>query len=348
MSRSALALTLFAVAPCSSFVAGCDPDAEAGGGQELATSTGSTSAGTTATPDGPTATTEAAEISRGGSAGPITLHFDWPSGARGRCETSRTVERTGLGQSGRSSARFRVAVTRRGSETTLRTSELTLRTPPGGPGETLNGVLVAATFLPSARFTTDLDALSLLEPDRTGAALREAVEAATSPELRALPAFQGMAPMLLGDPEMLRRQAESLIRPLTLLDELRVERGQLVASRDERTTGAGEAAQQSTMTTLLGTGACFEGDLEEGCVSLEITAHYGAEALAGAAGPATIRSIDGTLRLVIEPTTLLPHRMEAEKETALVAPGPMGETQEMTETESLRWIFRWERRTIRD
>jgi hypothetical protein len=39
--------------------------------------------------------------------------------------------------------------------------------------------------------------------------------------------------------------------------------------------------------------------------------------------------------------------MEAEKETVFTAPGPMGDMQEMTETESLRWIFRWERRTIR-
>ena len=347
MSRSALALAFLVVAPCSSLVIGCDSDEHGGGHESTAGAAGSGSGTASGTAS---STTEAAEISRSGPGGSVTLHFDWPGGARGRCETSRTVERTGLPESGRSSARFRVAISRRGSETTLRTSELSLRTPPGGPGETLNGVLVAATFLPSARFTTDLDALSLLEPDRTGADLREAVEAATSPELRALPAFQGMAPMLSGDPEMLRRQADSLIRPIAMLDGLHVERGQLVALRDERTTTAGEAAQQSTMTTLLGTGPCFEGDAEDGCVSLEITAHYGAEALAGAAGPgpATIRSIEGTLRLVIEPTTLLPHRMEAEKETEFVAPGPMGELQEMTETESLRWIFRWERQTIRD
>jgi hypothetical protein len=294
-------------------------------------------------------TTEAAEVSTHGGAGPIALRFDWPTGARGRVETSRTVERTGLNESGRATARFRIRITRRGSETTLRTSELSLRTPPGGPGETLNGVLVAATFLPSARFGSDLDALALLEPERTASDLREAVEAATSPEVRALPAFQSMAPMLAGDPEMLTRQAQSLLRPIAALEELNVARGELVAVRDERTTSAGEAARQSTMTTLLGTGPCFDGDAEDGCVSVEVTAHYGAEALARAAGegPATIRSIDGTLRLVIEPTTLLPHRMEAEKETVFTAPGPMGDMQEMTETESLRWIFRWERRTIR-
>lgn len=294
-------------------------------------------------------TTEAAEISEGGGAGPITLHLDWPSGARGRVETSRTVVRTGLPESGRSTARYRIQVSRRGSEITMRTSDLEIRTPEGGPGEALNGILVAATFLPSARFSADVEQLSLVDPERTGEMLRSAITAATSDDVRAMPAFQSMAPLIAGDPEMLTRQIGGLLGPITLLDGIPVERGELVTMRDERETAIGEQAQQSTMTTLLGTGPCFDGDDELGCVSLEVTAHYGAEQLAGMAGPgsATIRSIDGTLRLVIEPTTLLPHRMEAQKETHFVAPVG-GEMEEMEETESLRWIFRWERPSIRE
>ncbi len=293
--------------------------------------------------------TEAAEISEGGGAGPIRLHLDWPSGARGRVEASRTVRRTGLPESGRSVARYRMQISRRGSEITMRTSDLEIQTPEGGPGETLNGVLVAATYLPSARFTADIDALTLVDPERTGEMMRNAMTAATTEQVRATPAWQSMAPLLQGDPEMLTRQSSSLLRPIALLDDIPVERGELVTMRDERRTTLGEEAQQSTMSTLLGTGPCFAGDDELGCVSLEITAHYGAEALAGAAGPgpATIRSIDGTLRIVIEPDTLLPHRMEARKETVFVA--PVGtEMEEMQEVESLRWIFRWERSTIRE
>lgn len=264
-------------------------------------------------------------------------------------ETSRTVTRTGLPESGRATARYRIQVSRRGSEITMRTSDLEIRTPEGGPGETLNGVLVAATYLPSARFTDDIEALALVDPERTGEMLRGAIDDATTPEVRAMPAWQSMAPLLQGDPEMLTRQVGGLLGPIALLDGVPLTRGELVAMRDERRTAIGEDAAQSTMTTLLGTGPCFEGDDALGCVSVEVTAHYGAEMLAGAAGPgpATIRSIDGTLRMVLEPSTLLPHRMEARKETVFVA--PVGtEMEEMQEVESLRWIFRWERPSIRD
>lgn len=294
-------------------------------------------------------TTEAAEISERGNAGPIRLHLDWPAGARGRVETSRTVMRSGLPESGRSTARYRIQVSRRGSEITMRTSDLEIRTPEGGPGETLNGILVAATYLPSARFTADVEQLSLVDPERTGEMLRNAIDAATTDDVRAMPAFQSVAPMLRGEPEMLTRQVGGLLGPITLLDGIPVQRGELVAMRDERDTSVGERARQSTTTTLLGTGPCFEGDREDGCVSLEVSAHYDADQLAGAAGPgpASIRSIDGTLRLVIEAETLLPHRMEARKESVFVAPVG-GELEEMQEVESLRWIFRWERGSIRE
>jgi hypothetical protein len=322
------------------------PSSTEGTHESAAQSTEGTHAGPPRTATPRAEPTEPAAIAHGGAGAPIALHLDWPAGARGRVESARSVERTGLPPSGRAVARYRVAVRRHGAETSIETSELSLRLPDdAGPAETLHGVLVAMTFVPSTRFTRDMDALSLIDPERSGDAIRSAVARAARPEVTMLPGWQSVGPVVSGAPEMLTQQASSFLGPIVILDGLTIEPNQIVTLRDERQTSAGEPANQSTMTSLLGTGPCFEGDDDHRCVSLEVTAHYDAQTLGGAP---SIRSIDGTMRMVLEASTLLPHRIEAEKRTVFLAPDMMGEPTEQTETETLSWLFRWDRASIRD
>lgn len=319
------------------------------------TASGSTASGSTASGSAASERTQAADFSEGGAAGPLRAPFAWTRGARGQVDAERTVTRTGppglpmgVPRGGTAEASYRIVVGESGRDTTVRTSDLALRLPrePSAPQEALLGLLVASAYLPSARFSSDMETLSLVDPERSGEVLRDAVNQASSPALRQTPMWRELMPVVSGTPEMLQRQAVSVLSPIALLDDIPLERGQLVAQRDERETSAGEHAQQSTMTTLLGTGPCFVGDSTLSCMTVEVTAHYGADALPGG-GPATIHSIDGRLRMLLEVANLLPHRIEATKETRFRA--PLGdELVDLTETEVLRWVFAWERASIRE
>ncbi len=149
---------------------------------------------------------------------------------------------------------------------------------------------------------------------------------------------------------MLRRQAQSLLAPIVTLDGLEVQSERGVLARTRRPTPEGLAADQSTTTRLLGSGPCFEGDEAHGCASVEIVAQYTADPSVTTPGPGggTVLSMEGRLRLLVEPRTLLPHRMEASKTTRFVVPGEGDAPSVITEVESLGWAFSWSRGTIRD
>lgn len=285
-----------------------------------------------------------------GSVAPVSLQFQWPDGARASVESSRSLERSGVGTTGRATARYRISIEQRGERTTLRSRELSIHPAEGGPGENLASMMVAATFLPSARFTRDVGALTLLEPERTAETLREAVTAAVTPEARALPGWQSIEPIVAGDPEMLRRQAQSLLSPLVTLDGLEVASERSAVARSRRPTPEGPAADQSTTTRLLGVGPCFDGDDAHDCATVEVVASYTADPSVTTPGPGggTILSMEGRLRLLVEPRTLLPHRMEATKTTRFVVPGEGDAPHRITEVETLGWEFSWSRGTIRD
>lgn len=299
-------------------------------------------------PEAPAATRapSPAQISETGAEHEVTLTFAWPAGARARVESSRTVERTGPagGTSGRATARWRLAVSRDGGDTVLRTSELSLHpASTSDPGEILNGALAIVTFVPSSRWGSDLENLELVDPERGGEALRRAVEAITTDEVRASPAWQAMSPMLSGEPEMLERQAQSFLRPIAGLDATQLHPTRSIMTRQSLPVPGGRTAEQTITTRLLGVGPCVEGGPRDACVSVEIVADYDASSLQGALGSdGAIRSMQGTLRLLVEPDTLVPHRVTAEKHTEfvmMVEDDPV----EMSETETLRWLFRWER-----
>lgn len=294
--------------------------------------------------------TSPAPFAEDGADAPVSLRFEWPDGARASVESSRSLERPGVGATGRATARYRISIERRGERTTLRSRELSIHPAEGGPGENLAGMMVAATFLPSARFTHDVGALTLLEPERTSETLRDAVSTAVTPEARALPGWQSIEPIVAGDPEMLRRQAQSLLSPLVTLDGLEVESERGVSARARRPTSEGPAADQSTTTRLLGIGPCFEGDDPRGCATVEVVASYTADPSVTTPGPGggTILSMEGRLRVLVEPRTLLPHRMEAAKTTRFVVPGEADAPETITEVETLGWEFSWSRGTIRD
>jgi len=294
--------------------------------------------------------TSPSPFSLDGSDTPVSLRFEWPDGARASVEASRSLERQGVGTTGRAIARYRISIERRGERTTLRSRELSIHPAEGGPGENLAGMMVATTFLPSARFTHDVDALTLFEPERSSETLRDAVTAAVTPEARALPGWPSLEPIVTGEPEMMRRQAQSLLAPIMTLDGLEVESERSVSARTRRPTQEGPAADQSTTTRLLGTGPCFEGDGASGCASVEIVARYTADPSVTTPGPGggTVLSMEGRLRLLVEPRTLLPHRMEAVKTTRFVVPGEGDAPSILTEVETLGWEFSWSQGTIRD
>jgi hypothetical protein len=297
-----------------------------------------------AEPARPPRTTRPATISEAGAGGAVTLTFAWPDGVRGRVESSRRVERQGPGPAsgGWSTARWRIAIRRQGRETQVRTEELALEPASPRPADVLHGMLVVATYLPSVRFGADVEELELVDPDTTGEGLRAAVRAASHEEIRALPEWETLAPMVAGDPVMLSRQAASFLRPIAALDAMEVHARRSVSTTQAIPTPGGPPAEQSTTTRLLGVGPCYEGGPIDGCVSIEIVAVYDAQAMQAAiGGEGTIRAMEGTLRLVVESGTLLPHRIEAEKRTRFVVPID-DEPVEMSETESLRWLFRWE------
>jgi hypothetical protein len=254
------------------------------------------------------------------------------------------VERAGPGptSAGWSTARWRIAVRRQGRETQVRTSELALEPASPAPADVLHGMLVVATYLPSVRFGDDVEELELLDPDTTGRELRAAVRAASRDEIRALPEWETLAPMVAGDPVMLSRQAASFLRPIAALDAMEVHGTRSVSTSQAIPTPGGPPAEQSTTTRLLGVGPCYEGGPIDGCVSIEVFAVYDAQSMQAAlGGEGAILAMEGTLRLVVEPSTLLPHRIEAEKRTRFVVPID-DDPVEMSETESLRWLFRWD------
>jgi len=295
----------------------------------------------------PSTSTSPAQISERGGEGEVSLHLDWPDGARADVESSRSVRR-GAGQGTRADARWTFAVARRGARTEIRTGALVLRPPRSEvPEEVLHGTIVAVTFFPSARWGRDIDELELVDPESTARVLEGAVNAATSEALRASPSWASISQLFSGDEEMLTRQASSNLRPITSLDGLTLHPSRSVSTRESRPTVAGITAEQTTTTRLLGVGPCFEGDADDGCVSVEILASYDARSLAGALGDqGAIRSMEGSLRLVVEPDTLLPHRITAEKTTVFVVPVDDAPV-EMTEVETLRWAFHYEPQTIR-
>lgn len=293
-------------------------------------------------------TTSPAPISETGATDAVTLTFAWPDGVRGRVESSRQVEREGAGTAGagRASARWRIAIARRGRETQIRTSELALEPASPAPADVLHGMLVVATFVPSVRFGRDVEELELVDPDTTAELLRAAVRSASSEAIRALPEWQPIAPMISGDPEMLSRQASSFLRPIAALDAMQVHPTRSISTHQAVPMPGGPPAEQSTTTRLLGVGPCYEGGPADGCVSIEVLAVYDAQALQAAlGGEGAIRSMEGTLHLLVEPGTLLPHRIEAEKRTRFVVPID-DEPVEMSETETLRWLFRWDRSSL--
>lgn len=285
------------------------------------------------------------------SARDVTMRFAWPDGAHGRVETTRTVQREGA-RAVRAQASYRISVHREGERVSVRTRELTLTIPDASPTERMMSLLVATTFLPSSRFARDPSSLAPIEAAETAERMRTAIEAVTTPDMRATPRWLDLEAALRADDEALHRQAASILAPLLELDGLEVETGRASQVRSQRRGSEGTAGDQSTRTRLLGVGPCFEGDDEERCASVEVRAEYQAARAAESAPPESgrIESIDGRLRMLVETNTLLPHRMHAVKTTRFVPPraaddrtsgGGATQPEPLTETETLEWMFFW-------
>lgn len=282
------------------------------------------------------------------AARPIHFALDWPSGVAFTVDVSREVFRS-AGDDGpraagaRGEASWSSEVTRDGSTIAVRSHDLSLHVARGDqPEDRLNAVLVAGTFLPSARFSADVDGLELIDGPSSGDLLRRAVEEVTPRSLRALRSYVMIELLFDGTSERLRRQASNTLRPITSLAGRTLAQGVVEEGSDEHASAMGIDVVQATRTRLVGVAPCFEGDAPDACAIVTIDAAFDVSRLAALApDDAEIRSMQGTTTLLVEPSTLLPHRVVVEKTTDYSITLDDG-ARALGDTEVLTWLFHYD------
>ncbi|MBX7191677.1 MAG: hypothetical protein K1X94_06455 [Sandaracinaceae bacterium] len=274
----------------------------------------------------------------------VAFTLDWPAGASAAVTGTRTLTRTGGATGGGGGAvSFRLTVERDGSQTAVRSSQLSLsvrRAPI--PEDSLQGVLAIGLFIPSARWTGNLEGLELTASEADGALVRDAVAGAVDATMTSLPAFAQLSAIVAGDPDVLRRQADGILGLITGLDGVELGVGEDVAFRDVATSNVGVDAPLEAMIRVGEACPCEDtSTVGATCRRLELRSTYDVRPIQAAIGTAaTVQSMETTHRLVVDPDTLLPHRIEGEKRTRFLVNAGTHELA-LTETELCVWVFRW-------
>lgn len=285
--------------------------------------------------------TSPAEFSESGVPAPLSLRCDWVDGSRMRVEVRRNLIRNGQ-QALAAEARWRMTIAREGRETVVHTTELSADEIQAQlPEDRLNAAVTIFNFIPSSRWTPDLETLELLDVGTTVAMVENVGRVVAPPALRENAVWSSIAPMFSGDATILERQADNQLLALTSFHGMTFEPGEAVRSRSAATTNLGVETPMTSTTRLLGMGPCFLGDAADGCVSVEVTTSADTESFQAVVGErGVLHSIRGVFRLLAEPATLMPHRVVFTKSTRFsVRVGD--EVQDASETDEVTWLYRY-------
>lgn len=285
--------------------------------------------------------TSPADFSTSGVGTPLSLRCDWVDGTRVKVEVRRDLTRNGR-HAFTAEARWRMSIAREGRATLVRTTELSAEEGRARlADDRLNAALTVFNFIPSSRWTPDLETLELIDTEATGAMLEAVGQVVAPPALRTSTGWSVMAPMFANEAAVMARQADNQLGGMTSLDGMTFAPGEVKRSSGSNASNLGIEAVTTSATHLTGMGPCFEGDSANGCVSVEVTVSVDAQAAQAAMGErAVVRSLDGVFRMLLEPATLMPHRVTFEKSTGL-ALRVGDELREGGTIDEITWVYRY-------
>lgn len=282
------------------------------------------------------------------SSGPVTLTYAWPDGARAQVSGERRLDRS-VGNDLEARLRYRLDVERAGDETVLSTGQLSIERIEAEllPDQVSASGVIDLYFPSLATLPTRVERLT--DHEATRHVIDDAFEEAVPSSARAAPAWHQLEALWVDRLALLRATASKwdwLVAGLVDREMILGETGALEGSSTAALTA--QPVQTTGEITAVSTLPCFEGDAPDRCVWIESETEMAEEAAAQMAEGLEVSDLSMTMRSVIvtEVDTLLPHYATLVSERTFTV-GEGEAAQEVTETETKVFRFRWERDTIR-